>query len=633
MNQDNKNVNIPNKNSNVDYNHKVLEVKDLKKHFFVGVGKKRLVIPAVDNITFDVYKREVFGLVGESGCGKTTAARTIIKLYNPTEGTVDLNDIRIGAGYLGFKNDIKKVKAETKEKIISLDERSLYIHTLKKELNNEIIILNSEVEKLKKQKEYEIKEEKKVIDIAKDNLYKFNNKLVLAIENIKYNYKLKVTKINNLTLNSALVEYNNELKICKISFERKMEGLKESAALEKETIAKRMAQLHEEYVKHVAELKINFEPLIEAEKAKVLPKNEAKTQIKELKAQAIKDITELKDEAEIGEEKIKKPNLAKIDYYIKQITAKYDDLIKAKIHEIQDKKTAFSNKLSAIPKVILSESEKIAMEEKTNKIMEEHRETIRQIRAKISEAKEVNSSKDTFTAAQKMQMIFQDPISSLNPRMTVKEIVGEGLIIQGKYTSAEISERVGEALKLVGLAPEYEARYPHEFSGGQRQRIGIARALIMNPDFIIADEPISALDVSIRAQVLNLLTDLKERLGLTILFIAHDLSVVRFFCDRIAVMYYGKIVELTTAEELFANPMHPYTISLLSAIPQPDPDYEKGRTRIHYNPAQHDYRLDKPKLREIAPGHLVYANNKEFEEMEKKYKKNTLDQQVTKEAL
>ena len=221
-----------------------------------------------------------------------------------------------------------------------------------------------------------------------------------------------------------------------------------------------------------------------------------------------------------------------------------------------------------------------------------------------------------------MQMIFQDPISSLNPRMTVREIIGEGLKIRGGYSEETIDEMVAEALKIVGLLPEYASRYPHEFSGGQRQRIGIARALVMNPDFIIADEPISALDVSIRAQILNLLTDLRDKFGLTILFVAHDLSVVRFFCDRIAVMYNGKIVEMASAEELFNNPLHPYTISLLSAIPQPDPDYEKGRKRIHYDPSIHDYREDKPSMREIAKGHFVYVNNKEFEELKEKYYKN-----------
>ena len=165
---------------------------------------------------------------------------------------------------------------------------------------------------------------------------------------------------------------------------------------------------------------------------------------------------------------------------------------------------------------------------------------------------------------------------------------------------------------MVGLVREHADRYPHEFSGGQRQRIGVARAVIMNPDLIIADEPVSALDVSVQAQVINLLNELRHDLGLTILFIAHDLSVVKYFSDRIGVMYFGKMVELATSEELFAHPMHPYTKSLLSAIPLPDPIYEKSRQRIAYNPlASHDYSVDKPTLREIMPGHFVHCNDAE----------------------
>jgi oligopeptide transport system ATP-binding protein len=239
------------------------------------------------------------------------------------------------------------------------------------------------------------------------------------------------------------------------------------------------------------------------------------------------------------------------------------------------------------------------------------------------DARRINQSASTLKESQKMQMIFQDPISSLNPRMTVKEIIGEGLVIQGKLSKKEIEKKVAESLELVGLSPEYASRYPHEFSGGQRQRIGVARALIMDPNVIIADEPISALDVSIRAQVINLLFALREKLGLTILFIAHDLSVVRFFCDRIAVMYNGKVVEMAPSDELFKNPMHPYTVSLLSAIPQPDPDYEKNRQRIHYNPRQHQYLTDLPTLQEIAPNHFVYANQAEFQYMKKQYESST----------
>ena len=211
-----------------------------------------------------------------------------------------------------------------------------------------------------------------------------------------------------------------------------------------------------------------------------------------------------------------------------------------------------------------------------------------------------------------IQMIFQDPIASLNPRMTVKEIIAEGLVIQGIKDQKYIDEKVYEILELVGLVREHAGRYPHEFSGGQRQRIGIARSVIMHPELLIADEPISALDVSIQAQVINLLNDLRNTLDLTILFIAHDLSVVKYFSDRIGVMYFGKLVELADADELFDHPLHPYTKSLLSAIPLPDPHVEKQRTRITYNAEEsHDYSVDKPAMRQVAPGHFVYCNDAE----------------------
>lgn len=217
-----------------------------------------------------------------------------------------------------------------------------------------------------------------------------------------------------------------------------------------------------------------------------------------------------------------------------------------------------------------------------------------------------------------MAMIFQDPVESLNPRMTIEEIVGEGLEVKGIKDPEERKNMVYEMLDRVGLTKEHAHRYPHEFSGGQRQRIGIARALIIKPTFIIADEPVSALDVSIQAQVINLLNDLREEFGLTILFIAHDLAVVKYFTDRIAVMYYGKIVELADSNDLFKNPIHPYTKSLLSAIPQPNPITERKRKRIPYNPEkEHDYSIEKPTLREIHKDHFVYCSESEFQ----KYKK------------
>ena len=218
-----------------------------------------------------------------------------------------------------------------------------------------------------------------------------------------------------------------------------------------------------------------------------------------------------------------------------------------------------------------------------------------------------------------IQMIFQDPIASLNPRMTVKEIIGEGLKINKLCDSEEhMMKLIYDILETVGLTGEHANRYPHEFSGGQRQRIGIARALITNPDLVIADEPISALDVSIQAQVLNLLNKLKDQLGLTVLFIAHDLSVVKYFSDNIGVMYNGKLVEVAPSNELYNYPIHPYTKSLLSAIPLPDPNYERHRKRIYYNPSTHDYSKEKPELVEIRPDHFIYASKSELAE----YKKN-----------
>ncbi|MCQ2815464.1 MAG: ATP-binding cassette domain-containing protein [Bacilli bacterium] len=231
----------------------------------------------------------------------------------------------------------------------------------------------------------------------------------------------------------------------------------------------------------------------------------------------------------------------------------------------------------------------------------------KEYKAELFEAKHASITR-------KMQMIFQDPIASLNPRMTVGNIIAEGLVIKGVKDRAFIKNEVNRVLELVGLLPEHANRYPHEFSGGQRQRIGIARAIIMNPELIIADEPVSALDVSIQAQVINLLNDLRNNLGLTILFVAHNLSVVKYFCDRIAVMYYGRLMEVATSEELFAHPLHPYTVSLLSAVPHPDPNVERGRERITYIPSRdHDYSKQEPTMREIVPGHFVRCNDEEAE--------------------
>ena len=217
-----------------------------------------------------------------------------------------------------------------------------------------------------------------------------------------------------------------------------------------------------------------------------------------------------------------------------------------------------------------------------------------------------------------IQMVFQDPAASLNERATVDYIISEGLYNFHLYEDeADRVRKVDSMIKEVGLLPEHLTRYPHEFSGGQRQRIGLARAMVMEPELVVADEPISALDVSIRAQVLNLLKKFQKEQGTTYLFIAHDLSIVRFISDRIGIIYKGNIVEVAEAEELFDYPMHPYTHSLISAIPIPDPVLEKNKELFTYDPSIHDYSVDKPEMVDIGNNHYVYGNKAEIERYKK----------------
>lgn len=510
------------KNKKFDYDNAdvILDVRHLKQFFRYGKGAYKYT-KAVNNVSFSVYKGEVFGLVGESGCGKTTTGRSIIKLYQITSGDVWFKGVRIAAGTRWNEKEIKYTKirlnaALKKNKVDKISDLSVLDNDFKEKFNEP-----------------------------------FNYKKVLEEVNAKItdNYFDKEPYLRKY---EAIISKYDELNNAEIE---------KATAIIKEQRKKIAAAKHDN---KYCDKDISLEAM-----------------------QKVKDkYSYLKEDQKSKDDKIKQ---IKLDNNNELILALKNITNKDEINKIKDEY-------------------KVQLETKLNEIENEYKYLIDDTK-KFKE--ELKKAKQTSITSQ-IQMIFQDPIASLNPRMTVRNIIAEGLYIKGIKDESFITSEVNRVLELVGLLPEHANRYPHEFSGGQRQRIGIARAIIMKPELIIADEPVSALDVSIQAQVINLLNDLRDNLGLTILFIAHNLSVVKYFCDRIAVMYFGNLVELATSEELFAHPLHPYTKSLLSAVPHPDPNIEKNRKRIVYNAqASHDYSVDKPSMREISKGHFVYCNDKE----------------------
>ena len=538
----------------------LLRVKHLKQYFKFGSGEYKYN-KAVHDVSFDIHRGEVFGLVGESGCGKTTTGRSIIKLYDITSGDIYFKGVRVSAGTRWNEKEIKftlirmreavsKLKLQMKEEIAGIphdivgDETHFSLATLQKVEN----------------------------DIAQEK-----HQTALTISELKSDCIEKIRDVRN--------ECGEDTAL----FEDKKVELRGQCD-------KKIATIKEKSNHKLEELKKKREELL-IEKAK--EDDAYKGKVAEIKAKYNAKIDEVKKEAyEIVSRE--RNNIRQAHYDTKHCNDIYRE------NEIKKVEEEFGPKVKSA-KETLDGLNKETDGESYEKALTEYNEVLTEYKTHLKLAKKAK-------LMTQIQMIFQDPIASLDPRMTVKEIIAEGFRIKGINDNKFINKKVEEVLKLVGLVPEHASRYPHEFSGGQRQRIGIARAMVMNPELIIADEPVSALDVSIQAQVINLLNNLKETLGLTILFIAHDLSVVKYFCDRIGVMYFGQMVELTTSDELFKHPLHPYTKSLLSAIPHPDPNFEKNRVKINYNPnTAHDYSVNKPSMREVIPGHFVYCNEEELE--------------------
>jgi len=616
------------KKTTIDYNTKVLEVKNLKQHFVGGIGKRKITVKAVDDVSFDIYKREVFGVVGESGCGKTTLGRTIIKLYDPTSGSVKFNGYPINVGFQDDYDRLDGVRLQAKLDLISADPYKSAIYEARLDRDQEIALLNQQIKLVKEDKKKQIEELKKPLVDHKVLVSEAKNDLKLELQVAKNNYKRTKMQLKKVTEAHFKKDLHKLVKLLTNKFKYNAKTIRQQRALTQEEKDETILMLKQQLEHDIKIAEDRFERSIQ---------HHTKNQISpEERQQRLQQCVETRDIAIVeakaaynnkvnasAETLPEREELAAKIAEIKQDNSEIDELnlqIKEQVNKYYERVVKIKQDRKDNPDKFNKDKERI------KEIKAQRKIDLIEIKQQIKTKKEQNKGKYDDGTSQKelltkIQMIFQDPISSINPRMVVKEIIAEGLKIQGEKDQKVIDEKVYRALNLVGLLPEHASRYPHEFSGGQRQRIGIARALVINPELIIADEPISALDVSIQAQVINLLNDLKKELDLTILFIAHDLSVVKYFSDRIAVMYYGKVVELTTSEKLFAHPLHPYTISLLSAVPQPDPNYEKNRKRITYDPRSHNYQPgEEIGFHEVEEGHWVRASQRELEEYKQRIK-------------
>ena len=579
----------------------LLSVRYLKQFFFFGSKIHNQKLKAVSNVSFDVHKGECFGIVGESGCGKTTTGRTIIKLYDATSGSVYYRGYRISAGARWNKKEIKWSRIKSKKKIKDIEEELDKQLAALPELDPTAAAKVSDLTAAKDAKIASLKEE------CKKELSSIPEPDESVLAGLKSEHEANLARIDE-EIAAKFDEIKKSLEDAKIELDQRVADLDGKKAAAKEKYSGTDDATKQKLSQTLTD--------IAAEKG--VAKGEYKTKSQHAR---YLNITTRADRAErIDNENARyQEALDALDE-----KSKVEEKYELQIAEVEEKFVEEAGQIDPSIKLRADAEKEIQgiKDALRENIAEQHRK-IRQIR--------YDNGHTPKKLLNEIQMIFQDPVDSLDPRMTVEDIIQEGLRIQGHHNRAANHKKVVEMLEKVGLVAEHASRYPHEFSGGQRQRIGIARALVMNPQLLICDEPISALDVSIRAQIINLLNDLKDEMGLTIIFIAHDLSVVKYFCNRIAVMYFGKLVELTTSDELFRHPLHPYTVSLLSAIPKPNPLTEKERVRILYNPATaHDYSVDKPDLREVCPGHVVYCNQAEFEQYQKRIKE--LDAEAAKQA-